>query len=86
MKEDKVEEIHKELWEIIKNSLPIIGKDPFNDRILAIEVLLDNNNKIIIIDDMDLLHYFPNEIKDKKLYMLNVLNGIGLEKLSKIKL
>ena len=85
LKKDKVEEIHKELWEIIKNELSIIGKDPFNDRILVIEVLLDNNNKIIVIDDMDLSHYFPNEIENGQLYMLNIFNGIGLEKLNEIK-
>ena len=85
LKENKVEKIHKELWKLIKNELPIIGKDPFNDRILAIEVLLDNNNKIIVIDDMNLSHYFPNEIENGQLYMLNIFNGIGLEKLNDIK-
>jgi len=66
-----------EYWNIIKE-LPIIGKDPFKDRILAMEVLIDNNNKIICIDDFDLEHYFQYTNNFK---MLNVFCGLNLKKL-----
>ena len=69
-----------EYWKIIKE-LPIIGKDPFKDRILAIEVLIDNNNKIICIDDFDLEHYFQYTNNFK---MLNVFCGKNLKKLNKL--
>jgi len=69
-----------EYWKIIKE-LPIIGKDPFKDRILAMEVLIDNNNKIICIDDFDLEHYFQYTNNFK---MLNVFCGKNLEKLNNL--
>ena len=71
----------REYWKIIKD-LPFIGKDPFNDRILAIEVLLENKNKIICIDDLDLSHYFESNNNFK---MLNVYNGKNLNKLKDLK-
>ena len=67
-----------DFWNIIKQ-LPIIGIDPFNDREVAMDVLLDNNNKIICIDDFDLSPHF--EYAGNKFKMLNVYNGKNLEKL-----
>ena len=64
-------------WNIIK-TLPIIGKDPFRDRILAMEVLLDNGNEIICIDDWDLSSHF--EWVEDKFIMINIINGLGWDK------
>ena len=70
--------LFNDIWEIIK-TLPIIGKDPFNDREIAMDVLLENNNKIICVDDLDLELHF--EFAGDQLKMLNVVNGRNLEKL-----
>ena len=67
-----------EIWKIIKN-LPIIGKDPFNDREEAMHVLIENNNQIICIDDLDFELHF--EYAGDQFKMLNVVNGKNLEKL-----
>jgi len=72
-----IEEELKQYWNIIKE-LPIIGKDPFKDRQLAMDVLLDNNNKIICIDDFDLSSHF--EYAGEQFRMVNVFMGLGLEK------
>ena len=72
----------EQLWSIIK-TLPIIGKDPFNDRILAMEVLIDNGNKIVCIDDFELSAHF--EWAGDSFFMINLLNGEGLkEKLNRL--
>jgi len=79
-KRSELGRFHRNLFNIIK-TLPIIGKDIFDDRILAIEVLLENNNRVICIDDLDLAHYFNSD----NFIMLNILNGAGLkEKLLKV--
>jgi len=70
--------LFNDIWEIIK-TLPIIGKDPFNDREIAKDVLLENNNKIICVDDLDLELHF--EFAGDQIKMLNVVNGRNLEKL-----
>jgi len=67
-----------EIWNVIK-TLPIIGYDPFGDREIAMDVLLDNGNKIICIDDLDLGPHF--EYAGEQFIMLNVVNGKNLEKL-----
>ena len=72
-------EIYFELLNIIKE-LPLIGKDPFNDRNVAIDVLLENGNIVVAIDDLD-LSLFHNE---DNFYFLNVLNGKNLNKLEDI--
>ncbi len=68
--------IMEQLWSIIK-TLPIIGKDPFNDRILAMEVLIDNGNNIVCVDDFDLEKHF--EWAGNKFHMINILNGERLK-------
>ena len=73
--------LFNDMWNIIK-LLPIIGKDPFNNREVAMDVLLDNSNKIICIDDLDLEPHFEYS---KNFTMLNVVNGKNLEKLKEIK-
>ena len=81
---DILDTIHFKILEIIKE-LPIVGKDSFNDRILAIEILLENDNTIVCVDDLDLSHYFENEINDGRFFMVNVVNGNKLkEKLENI--
>lgn len=76
------EELVSLILKILKDKFSFIGKDPFNDRILAVEILLENKNKVIAIDDLDISHYF----NDDNFRMVNVFNGIGLkEKLEEIK-
>jgi hypothetical protein len=75
------EEIHNKIWKIIKK-LPFIGKDPFNNREVAMDVLIENGNKIICIDDLDLEPHF--EYAGDQFKMINVVNGKNLEKLKKI--
>jgi len=75
----KWEEIHYKILNIIKE-LPLISKDPFGDRHIAIDVLLENDNIIVGIDDLD-LSPFHNE---DNFYFLNVLNGKNLNQLENI--
>lgn len=77
----KLDDIQKEWWDIIKN-LPIIGKDPFKDREIAMDVLLENNNKIICIDDWDLEPHF--EFAGDAFTMINIFGGRGWQKLKKV--
>jgi len=79
----KDEKIFEDLLSIIKNHFNFIGKDDFNDRVLAIDILLENGNKVIAVDDLDLSHYFDHLENFK---MVNVVNGRGLkEKLENLK-
>lgn len=73
------ENIHYKILNIIKE-LPLISKDPFCDRHIAIDVLLENNNIVVAVDDLD-LSPFHNE---DNFYFLNVLNGKNLNKLEDI--
>jgi len=77
-----LDNIQAKWWNIIK-TLPIIGKDPFRDRELAMEVLLDNGNKIICIDDWDLSSHF--EWVGDKFIMINVINGLGWHRFENLK-
>ena len=82
LKVDSWGPVHEQLLAILKQHFNFIGKDPFNDRILAIEILLENGNQVIAVDDLDLSHYFDHLENFK---MINTFNGIGLqEKLNKI--
>jgi len=72
-----------EEWFNVIKQLNIISKDPFNDRILAIEVLLENNNKIICIDDLDLSAHFE---WSKNFCMINYINGIVAKNTCKVKI
>jgi len=77
------EKIYETLWNIIFSNIKdyLISKDPFNDRILCIDVLLDNNY-VLAIDDLDLSHYFSSF---SNFDMINVVNGNKLqEKLKEI--
>jgi hypothetical protein len=78
-----VDSFHYELWNIIR-LLPIIGKDPFNNREIAMDVLLENNNTIICLDDWDLEPHF--EYAGDKFTMINIYNGIGWEKFEKLEI
>ena len=71
--------IHYELLDILKQ-IKFIGKDPFNDRILAVEILLENGNRVIGLDDCDYSAYFQNEFNNKKFFMINLHNGIDFDK------
>ncbi len=77
-------EFIRKLWFLIRLKISkfIVGKDPFDDRILAMEVLLDNGNKIICIDDMDFESHF--EWAGDSFIMVNVINGINLKRLKEI--
>jgi hypothetical protein len=72
LKKYTYDRLMKEWFDVIQQ-LNIIGKDPFNDRILAMEVLLENDNKIICIDDLDMSAHF--EWSDK-FCMINYINGV----------
>jgi hypothetical protein len=76
-----VNTIHYEMLNIIK-LLPIIGKDPFNNREIAMDVLLENNNKIICLDDLDLVPHF--EYAGNQFKMINIYNGIGWDKFNEL--
>jgi hypothetical protein len=65
-------------WKIIKQ-LPIIGKDPFKNREITMDVLIENGNQIICIDDFDLEPHF--EYAGTQFQMLNVFMGLGLTRL-----
>jgi hypothetical protein len=80
--ENLLDNVQKEFWNILKE-LPIIGVDPFNDRILAMEVLIENQNKIICIDDLDLTEHF--KWAENNFIMINIIDGIGWNKFEKIK-
>ena len=82
LKVDSWGPVYEQLLDILKQHFNFIGKDPFNDRILAIEILLENGNQVIAVDDLDLSHYFDHLGNFR---MINVFNGIGLqEKFNKI--
>ena len=79
----KDEKIFDDLLAIFKNHFNFIGKDEFNDRVLTIDLLLENGNKVIVVDDFDLSHYFDHLENFK---MVNIVNGEGLkEKLEDLK-
>ena len=78
---DELEDVHIEWWNIIKR-LDIIGKDPFKDREVAMDVLLDNGNKIICIDDLDLEPHF--EYAGENFIMINIINGKGWKKFKEL--
>ena len=75
------DEVMDEIYKTIKDNLPFIGKDPFNNREVAMDVLIENGNKIICIDDLDLEPHF--EYAGDQFKMINVVNGKNLEKLKK---
>jgi len=76
-------EFYEKFLNIFKNHFNFIGKDEFDDRVLTIELLLENNNKVIAVDDLDLTHHFEHLENFK---MINVVNGNNLkEKLESIK-
>jgi len=72
--DDGWETIHYELFNILKQ-IQFVGKEPFGDRVLAVEVLLENGNRIIGLDDMDYSHYFQNETDAGNFFMINLYNG-----------
>jgi len=72
--DDGWEPIQYEILNILKQ-IKFIGKEPFGDRILAVEVLLENGNKVIGLDDMDYSHYFQNETYAGDFFMINLYNG-----------
>jgi hypothetical protein len=72
----KYSKFERQLFKYIKK-LPLIGVDPYFDRIRVMRELRDKYNcGIICIDDYDLSNKF---VWDKKFLMLNVVNGEGLE-------
>jgi len=82
LKKDTYDRLMKEWFDVIQQ-MNIIGKDPFNDRILAMEILLENDNEIVCIDDLDLSAHFE---WSKNFCMINYINGIVAKNTCNIKI